>query len=206
MLVVTLLAGGMTMDAKTTRNTNTTQKRARLKAGTSTVAKNNKVSRSNEKSTSGLTFDIFLHSFAEHGMNVNEWGIAPWQASIIMVPKNSSDVDATLRNLGFDRVYKNTTSEYSDSTDEYVDCENALYTKETSAGTTIVKEFCNEFQIEFPSAAEKNSFLKTCEAKGYVAEPDGGRYYMPGTEEDAYWIATFLIIEGNTVVMGSGGE
>ena len=194
LLAVALLAGGITMDAKTTK-----------KSTKKTTATKKSTTSSGSKPSSGLTFDTFCESFSQAGMDVNDWGISRSQAAKVYVVKDEDEIDSALQRLGFTRSFRNVKSEYHESVGEYEDCIYALYTKDTTAGTTIVRENCGSFSIEFPSAAEKNLFLKTAQTKGYRNDKSSERYLVPGTD-DIYWIATFIYENGNQVSFSPGGE
>ena len=192
MLVVSLLAGSAPVEAKTTK---------KGKANSS----HRSSSRTSVKPSSGLTIDIFLQPFNESSESIGDWGITQSQANRVMLPKDSYEVFPLLEDIGFQEIYYTFREEWDDSINEKVVCPYSLHVKDTPTGQIIVRMDCGMYEIEFPTSAEKEKFLKTAEAKGYRYNRSSENYVIPGTE-DIYWIATYIYVNGNKVRFSAGGE
>ena len=187
-IAISLLMGGISVDAKTTKKSSKAKK-----------------TKTTSTQTSSITASDFLQPFSLSGLNPDEWGVSRRLASKIMVPKKDFEIDDALIRKGFYKVYRSITTEWSEAAGEMVDCNNAYFTKDVADGRISIKEYCGFWEIKFPSAAEKNKFLKTAENIGYKFSRYWDSYLVPGTEED-YWIAHYIFVDGNTVNIRTGGE
>ena len=188
-IAVSFLLGGMNGMAKTTKKSSKAKSTIRT-----TTAQPSVISASD-----------FLQTFSQAGRDPNEWGVSRSEASKIMVTKEDSQIDDALIKNGFYKLYRSSSQQWNDVVDEMMDCNDAYFTKKVEGGKITVKESCGYWEIKFPTAAEKNKFLKTAEKIGFKYNSGWDAYMVPGTE-DLYWISNYIFIDGNTVIIHEGGE
>ena len=188
-IAASLLLGVQNGEAKTTK------KSSKTKSTTRTISTQPSV----------ISASDFLQTFAQAGRDPKDWGVTRSEASKIMVTKTDSQIDDALIKNGFYKLYRSSSQQWNDAIDEMMDCHDAYFTKEVADGKITVKESCGYWEIKFPTAAEKNKFLKTAEKIGFKYNSGWDAYMVPGTE-DLYWISNYIFIDGNTVIIHEGGE
>ena len=138
LLVVTLLTGGMTMDAKTIKNTKSTQKLSRLKAGKS------------KSSSSGSSFNMKSLVNKVYAMNN--------QPTFLSI----SQVKALMKDFGF--TYQGSyKTQVTDDYDETYEVDVLKFKKsgvsaEVYVGVKYILKFSNSSQAKEFITASKNAF------------------------------------------------
>ncbi|MCH5318683.1 MAG: hypothetical protein J1E38_03110 [Paramuribaculum sp.] len=170
------------------------QKRSSHRSG----GKTHRTSQTTHTTSSLLSISTFCQNLIKE-KGWNSYGISRALATKLQGIKSSEEIEENLKKLGFECISKETKKEYDDMAEYYYDKIVATYVKQTDDGQIKISQDSWDYTIQFPTAAQKDSFMKTVTSAGYKGNGDGD-YSVPGNEE-AYWVGISIRVEGNQVMI-----